>query len=254
MLHHDLLPTGLPGAEHAVLTTALHEFAESLGNAVDAKDPHTRQHSDEVAEAARVLALHLGLPPALADVIHLAGHLHDVGKIGVPDTVLFKTGPLTPAERALMRRHPERGAEIVRPVLALGRCGVPECILHHHERWDGRGYPHGLRGAAIPLGARVIALADALSAMLQDRPYRRALDFDRARAEIVAQRGAQFDPAVVDAFRLAEDELRRMFRPAGRALPAPDHALNRSPSRTPNQPVASTMGPGPAWPEAAWKP
>ena len=182
------------------ITDILHQFAESLGNAIDAKDPHTRRHSDEVAELSRELARLLGCAQRQMEIIHLAGHLHDIGKIGVPDAALRKRGPLNAGEWAALRRHPEIGAEIVRPVLPLAEAGVVEMILHHHERFDGKGYPHGLAGTAVPFGARVITLADSLSAMLQDRPYRPALGFDAAVAEIVRGRGSQFDPEVAEAF------------------------------------------------------
>ncbi|XXJ21152.1 HD-GYP domain-containing protein [Desulfovibrio caledoniensis] len=198
-----------PDPTHFV-TTALHQFAESLGNAIDAKDPHTSMHSDEVAEIARILALAMGLTPSQAAVIHVAGHLHDIGKIGVPDSVLRKQGPLTTAEWRAVRRHPEAGAAILEPVSALKRIGVVHMVLHHHERWDGKGYPHGLGGAAIPLGARIISVADSLSAMLQNRPYRSALDTDRACREIERCAGSQFDPAVVDAFRRASGKILRL--------------------------------------------
>lgn len=202
-----------PDPTHFV-TTALHQFAESLGNAIDAKDPHTSRHSDEVAEVARALALAMGLTPSQAAVVHVAGHLHDIGKIGVPDSVLRKQGPLTTAEWRAVRNHPEAGAAILEPVAALRKLGVVDMVLHHHERWDGKGYPHGLRGAAIPLGARIISVADTLSAMLQNRPYRAALDIDRACREIARGAGSQFDPAVVVAFRRASGKILRFVRPA----------------------------------------
>lgn len=189
-----------PPHEIGTVTTALHEFAESLGTAVDARDHHTRQHSEEVAQVAYGLAVRMELPAAQADVIHVAAHLHDVGKIGIPDSVLFKPGPLTPDEWTLIKRHPCIGAEIVQPVRALCRCGIREMILHHHERWDGQGYPYELRGTEIPLGARIIAVADSLSAMMQYRPYRSAMGFTQARDEILQNSGSQFDPNVVAAF------------------------------------------------------
>ncbi|HCG04736.1 MAG TPA: HD-GYP domain-containing protein [Desulfovibrio sp.] len=192
-----------------MLSTLLHQFAESLGNAIDAKDAHTRSHSEEVALAAFLLARAMGLSPADADRVHVAGHLHDIGKIGVPDAVLLKAGTLTPQEWEHMRAHPVIGARIVSPVADLADEGVAAMILHHHERWDGRGYPNGLRGEAIPLGARIIALADSLSAMLQHRPYRPAMRFDEAEAELLRCSGSQFDPAVVRAFVNVRDELHR---------------------------------------------
>ncbi|MDD3311367.1 HD domain-containing phosphohydrolase [Pseudodesulfovibrio sp.] len=196
------------------ITSVMHQFAESLGNAIDAKDPHTSRHSDEVAEISRVLALALGLGHHKADLIHVAGHLHDIGKIGVPDVVLGKQGPLTTREWATIRKHPEDGAAILRPVAALSTLGVVDMVLHHHERHDGLGYPHGLSGGAIPMGARIIALADSLSAMLQDRPYRRAGSFDSARREILHCSGSQFDPRVVDAFARSEAEIRAIMERA----------------------------------------
>lgn len=192
-----------------MLSTLLHQFAESLGNAIDAKDAHTRSHSEEVALAAFLLARAMGLSPADADRVHVAGHLHDIGKIGVPDAVLLKAGTLTPQEWEHMRAHPVIGARIVSPVADLADEGVAAMILHHHERWDGRGYPNGLRGEAIPLGARIIALADSLSAMLQHRPYRPAMRFEQAEAELLRCSGSQFDPAVVRAFVNVRDELHR---------------------------------------------
>ncbi|MBG0790722.1 MAG: HD domain-containing protein [Desulfovibrionaceae bacterium] len=195
------------GSAHCV-TTVLHQFAESLGAAIDAKDPHTSMHSEEVAETSRVLALAMGLSPREADIIHVAAHLHDIGKIGVPDAVLGKRGPLTPVEWRAIRRHPELGANILRPVAALCRLGVVDMVLHHHERFDGQGYPDRLAGARIPLGARIIALSDSLSAMLQNRPYRRAMGFDRACDEIRRCSGAQFDPDVTQAFIRSADAVR----------------------------------------------
>lgn len=202
----------------AVVTTVLHQFAESLGAAVDAKDAHTRQHSEEVAVVAHTLALRLELSPTQADIIHVAAHLHDVGKIGLPDAVLRKAGPLNEAEWALVRRHPVIGAEIVRPVRALCECGVVDMILHHHERFDGRGYPAGLRGSAIPLGARVIAVADSLSAMLQARPYRPALSCEQACDELSRQAGKQLDPLVVEAFVGSKDLIIQQMVCAGGAV------------------------------------
>lgn len=185
------------------VTTILHQFAESLGNAIDAKDAHTSMHSEEVAQVAHALALSMGMSAREADIIHVAGHLHDIGKIGVPDAVLDKRGPLNTEEWIAVRKHPEAGAAILRPVIGLNRLGVVDMVLHHHERYDGKGYPNKLAGGAIPLGARIIAVADSLSAMLQNRPYRKAMDFDTAMAEVVRCSGTQFDPRVVEALRRA---------------------------------------------------
>ena len=200
------MPCPFPGevrkdAPCSQLVLNLHQLAESLGRAVDAKDAWTCSHSEEVAVISRLLALGMGLPPARVEMIHLAGHLHDIGKIGIPDAILQKPAPLTAQEREVIRRHPVIGESIVLPVTALGgRDGVARMIRHHHERFDGGGYPDGLRGDDIPLGARILAVADSLSAMMQVRPYKPAMDFARAESEILAQSGRMYDPAVVGVF------------------------------------------------------
>lgn len=177
-----------------------HQFAESLGNTVDAKDPLTFNHSQEVAQISQVMARAMALSESTVDLIHLAGHLHDIGKIGIPDAILKKQGRLNREEWAWIKRHPEMGAKIVRPVTSFGvKGGVSDMILYHHEAFDGTGYPFGLRGEEIPLGARIIAVADTLSAMLQDRPYRPGTDIDQALTEIRRCAGRQFDPIVVEA-------------------------------------------------------
>jgi putative nucleotidyltransferase with HDIG domain len=176
----------------------LHQFAESLGNAVDARDSDTFHHSWEVAELSRQIAEALGLPERLVETVHLAGHLHDIGKIGIPDSILRKQGGLSEEEWTLMKRHPDIGADIIRPIEAFAsRGGVTDMVLFHHERFDGTGYPRGLEGHLIPLGARIIAVADTLSALLQNRPYRRETSFEAALTEIRRCAGTQFDPAIV---------------------------------------------------------
>ncbi len=206
----------LPGVSRCLdsthfVTTILHQFAESLGNAIDAKDQHTSMHSDEVAQISHAIALTMGLTPREADIIHVAGHLHDIGKIGVPDEVLRKEGPLNTQQWQAIRKHPQAGADILCPVAALKKLGVVDMVLHHHERYDGKGYPCGLKGCAIPLGARIITLADSLSAMLQDRPYRKARTFESACKEIIHCSGSQFDPRVVEAFRKSADTIKTII-------------------------------------------
>jgi len=151
--------------------------------------------------------------------------------------VLAKPGRLSVAEWAMVRAHPEIGAEILAPVTALAAMGVPAMVRGHHERFDGSGYPDGLRGKAIPLGARIIAVADSLSAMLQDRPYRGAMGFEAAAREIAAGSGSQFDPAVVDAFRRCADSVRLCVeslatsppvKTAPMALSSPGHESRRT--------------------------
>jgi len=181
--------------------TSIHQFAEALGCAIDAKDHHTRCHSEQVAVLAYALALEHGATREVASAIHIAGHLHDLGKIAVPDHILLKQGPLTPEEWAVMKHHPEVGARIVAPVKALNEeQGIADMILHHHERFDGQGYPHGLAGEHIPFGARVLAVADCVSAMMQDRPYRHGVTLLDAAREVRTQAGRQFDPDVALCF------------------------------------------------------
>ena len=192
----------------------VHQFAESLGNTVDAKDPLTFNHSQEVAQISQILARTMALSDSKVDRIHLAGHLHDIGKIGIPDSILKKQGRLNREEWTWIKKHPEMGAKIVRPVTSFGvRGGVSDMILFHHEAFDGTGYPFGLRGAEIPLGARIIAVADTLSALLQNRPYRPGTSLELALAEIRRCSGSQFDPSVVEALGAAIEGVSGLFTP-----------------------------------------
>lgn len=190
---------------------AIHQFAESLGNAIDAKDAYTETHSLEVAEISRILALSLGLGTEPADIIHIAGHLHDIGKIGVPDHILNKHGRLNEEEEAAIRRHPQIGAAILSPVQEIAAAGICEMVLYHHERYDGQGYPLGLKGDDIPLGARIIAVADSLSAMTGSRSYHLPKGFDAALNEILRCSGTQFDPHVVNALSAHADKVRNIL-------------------------------------------
>jgi putative nucleotidyltransferase with HDIG domain len=171
---------------------------ESMADVVDRRDPYTFQHSQSVADHAVRTARRLQLPDKEVELIRLAARVHDLGKIEVPDEVLHKQGRLSEAEFELMKKHPATGAEILAkfPEYKSGR----ELVLAHHERMDGLGYPRGLAGAAIALGARIIAVADSWDAMTSDRPYRKALDSDVALGELLRGRGTQWDPEVVDAF------------------------------------------------------
>lgn len=179
----------------------VHQFAESLSNIIDAKDHTTHSHSEEVAVMAQTIGWQMGLSAKQADMLHVAGHLHDIGKVGIEDSILKKRGPLTAAEFEVIKRHPVIGAEIMTPVVHFaGKNGIVRMIRHHHERYDGTGYPDGLKGRDIPLGARIIAVADSLSAMLQQRPYREAMSYDQALQEIADCTGTQFDPKVANAF------------------------------------------------------
>jgi HD-GYP domain-containing protein (c-di-GMP phosphodiesterase class II) len=167
----------------------------ALALAVDDKDRYTRNHSERVALYATAVAVYLGLPIEHIELVAIAGTLHDVGKLGVPDSVLLKPGPLTDDELMLVQRHSEAGEGTV---LALGLAEVAIWIRHHHERWDGGGYPDGLAGEAIPLPSRIIGAADALDAMTTARAYRQALSLEQAKRELLDQAGKQFDPQVAD--------------------------------------------------------
>jgi HD-GYP domain-containing protein (c-di-GMP phosphodiesterase class II) len=172
-----------------------------LAAAIDEKDPYTRGHSGRVAKYSIIVAQHLGLPSDELEKIRISALLHDVGKIGVDDRVLKKPGALTTEEFALMKQHPLKGANIMRPVAQLKEM-LPGIELHH-EHVDGHGYPHGLQGDAIPLMARIIAVADTLDAMTTNRPYQSAMDLEFAMNRILELANTKFDAAVVDALQRA---------------------------------------------------
>ena len=171
---------------------------ESMADVVDKRDQYTFEHSQSVAKNAVLIARRLHLPDRDVETIRLAARVHDLGKIAVPDEILHKQGRLTAEEFEVMKQHPATGAEILAkfPEYREGR----ELVLAHHERIDGRGYPRGLAGDAIPLGARIISVADSWDAMTSDRPYRKALPAQVAMAELLRGRGIQWEPSVVEAF------------------------------------------------------
>jgi putative nucleotidyltransferase with HDIG domain len=183
---------------YAVLEQDALEAVETLNATVDARDPYTAGHSQRVQEIALSVARELGLGGKELDAIAHAGLFHDIGKLGVPDAILTKPAKLTAQEYELMKHHPADGANIVAKFGRL-RDAVP-LIRHHHERWDGNGYPDRLAASEIPLGAAIVGLADAWDAMTTDRPYHRALHAAEAEAELRKHRGTQFAPVVVDAF------------------------------------------------------
>lgn len=172
---------------------------EALTAAIDAKDPYTRGHSERVAALSKQIALAYGLDETESERIRTAGIVHDVGKIGVPERVLCKPGKLDDEEFALIKLHPEIGHRILKGVTLLEHT-LPG-VLHHHERFDGRGYPHRLAGESIPLQARIIGIADTFDAMSSSRSYRPAMPREKVLAEIARCAGSQFDPAVVQAFK-----------------------------------------------------
>ena len=170
----------------------------ALANAVEAKDPSTQHHCNRMAALALGLARSSGIGADALEAVGYGAVLHDVGKIGVPEHVLLKPGPLDEEDWAHMREHPGIGATIVEP-LQLGKLVAP-IVRSHHERWDGGGYPDGLRGDQIPVGARIVAVVDAYDAITQERPYRKARSSDDAREEIIAGAGSQFDSELARAF------------------------------------------------------
>jgi ribonuclease P protein subunit RPR2 len=175
----------------------------ALANAVEARDAYTGKHAERVAAYGMVIARAGGLSLADDPEIEFGFLLHDVGKVAVPDAILFKPHPLDHAERLVMERHPDVGWEILRDIEFLGE--AKQVVRHHHERWDGQGYPDGLAGEDIPLAARVFSVADTFDALTTDRPYRPAMELARARAIIEEGSGTQFDPTAVDAFRSVPD-------------------------------------------------
>jgi diguanylate cyclase (GGDEF)-like protein len=176
---------------------ARYRAAASLAKAVDARDAYTGSHSERVGELAARIAVRLNADPAQVELIRLAGSLHDLGKLAIPEEILRKPAPLTEAERLVLERHPQIGFRMLE---SLGVDPVAEWVLHHHERWDGAGYPDGVYGEQIPLGARIIFVADAYDAMTTDRVYRPRLSEEEALVELQRCAGTQFDPEVVAAF------------------------------------------------------
>ncbi len=177
---------------------AAHTAVAALANAVEAKDPSTERHCQRLANLAARLGAQTGLEGLDLEAVAYGALLHDVGKIGVPESILIKPAPLDADEWDLMRRHPEIGERICAPLASAG--SFTPIVRHHHERWDGQGYPDGLRGEAIPLGARIVGLVDAFDAMTHDRPYRRAMPTEVAVNELWRESGGQFDRALVPLF------------------------------------------------------
>jgi ribonuclease P protein subunit RPR2 len=196
-------------AQRKALERAYVETVETLTTALESRDTDTGEHAQRVRLYAVVLTEEVA--PALLDsAIEYGFLLHDVGKIGVPDRVLLKPGPLDPDERRLMQEHPVVGERMLQHVAWLA--GAPLAVVRsHHERWDGAGYPDGLRGEEIPVAARIFALADALDALSTDRPYRRATEFDVAVGRLLRDTGTHFDPQAVAALRIRHAELREIY-------------------------------------------
>jgi len=221
-VHRDELRLRLAGVERLLRIESQDELVLALTQLAGSRSGETGGHLVRVSAYCKALALelasscpHLGLTPKMADEIGAISPLHDIGKVGIPDSVLHKHGRLTPEEFTLMQTHTTIGGKILLEVhektgalyLRIGY-EIAQC---HHERWDGRGYPTGLAGEAIPLPARIMALADVFDALTSVRCYKEAFDYERARAIVLAGRGEQFDPCVVDGFLRVEQVWRRIM-------------------------------------------
>ncbi|MDD4849972.1 MAG: HD-GYP domain-containing protein [Gemmiger sp.] len=174
-----------------------HDLIEAIVAAVEMRDFHTAHHSERVSNMTQVLCEALQLTAEETNLYHIAADLHDIGKIGVPDAVLLKKGALDEHEWQQMKAHTEIGSYILRKVERFA--GIAGIVRHHHERWDGKGYPDAIAGDSIPFGARIIAVADSMDAMLSDRSYRKAMPEAVCKAEIEKNRGRMYDPLVADA-------------------------------------------------------
>lgn len=195
------------------------EALYALARVLDERDEHTSQHSQQVAEHAGLIARALDLGPEEVEVVMRAAALHDIGKVGMRNDILFKPEGLTPEEREQAKRHALIGGELLQKFPLFEKGAV--YVRHHHERWDGKGYPDGLAGDAIPLGARILTVADSFQAMTETRPYRQPMTEQEAAQELLAGSGTQFDPKVIDAF----------FRAKGFVVPAP-RRIERTTSET----------------------
>ena len=184
--------------QYQYVTPILDGVALALTAAIEARDLETGEHCRQLGFMGERVAILMGLPELARTTIRIGGFLHDVGKIAIADRILLKPGALTDEEYAEMQRHAEIGGDIVSTHVSMA--GIAAIVRHHHERFDGRGYPDRLGGDAIPLGARIISIADALSAQTTDRPYRKAIPLDQAWEEIERHSGSQFDPTIVELF------------------------------------------------------
>ena len=201
----EMLRHAMEDLEHSYDVTL-----EALGDALDLKDSETEGHSKRVTAYTIALARAMGIAPAEIKVIARGAFLHDIGKMAIPDQILRKPGKLTLEEQDLMREHCTRGYHMLRKIPFLS--GAAEIVFCHQEHYDGSGYPNGLRGREIPIGARIFAIADTLDAITSDRPYRKSRSFDTAREEILRCSGTQFDPAVVEVFLKIPNELWQELR------------------------------------------
>lgn len=187
----------------------LHELVECIASALDARDPYTSSHSKRVSDMASYMCGCLGLDSAETMEIHIAAHLHDIGKIGIPDHILLKASKLSDTEWEIMKSHPQIGSDILAKSPRLTR--IAAIILHHHERWDGKGYPFGASGGEIPLGSRIIAVCDSIDAMASSRAYRAALPLSYIKEEIGRNSGIMYDPVIAGQACAHWDELTAIY-------------------------------------------
>lgn len=195
----------------AELVATRQQLIRRLGRAAEFKDNATGNHVVRMAHIARLIAQQAGLGPEAVQLVFQTAPMHDVGKIGIPDSILLKPGPLTPEEMKVVRQHPQIGADIIgkhdSELLATART----IALSHHERWDGSGYPQGLQGEQIPLFGRIVAIADVFDALMNQRPYKPALSAPQALAVMAEERGKAFDPRLLDAFFQQQYEILRVM-------------------------------------------
>lgn len=175
-----------------------HEFIESLTDILEMKDFYTRGHSHRVAEYSTLIAKELNLPYEDIFFVHMAGHLHDIGKVGISDSILNKKGSLSPEEYEIIKTHSTLGYNILKKVKGMEDMAL--VIKHHHERWDGRGYPDSLKEDKIPFFSRIISIADSFDAMTSSRVYRNKLGAKQACLELIKNSGSQFDPELIKVF------------------------------------------------------
>ena len=216
--------------QYRYMSPVLDSIALTLSTAIEARNLETGEHCRQLGVLSERMAAVLGLDERKQMTVRIGGYLHDIGKIGIADSILLKPGKLSDAEMAEMRRHSEIGAAILEVHEAMAE--ISRLVRHHHERWDGGGYPDALVGTAIPLGGRIIAVADAFNAMTSDRIYRPAMPPEQAWAELRAHRGTQFDPEIVAVFEQVVDEQGRI-----RTL---DESLERTLNGDAHVPVSAT--------------
>lgn len=173
-----------------------HDLIFGIVTALEARDEYTASHSIRVSDMTEQICCLLNLSEEEMETIHIAAHLHDIGKIGIEDHILRKSGPLNKGEWLLMKQHPVIGYEILKKVERFEL--IAAIVRHHHERWDGMGYPDGIKGKAIPLGSRIIAITDSIDAMLNDRQYRKKMSLEECRIEIQQNIGIMYDPKIAE--------------------------------------------------------